>query len=330
MAKTPDRRSTFPMGSSLLTDEVLLDRDEFGSGILFLEPPGWYGTFDPTLPSDSARRFPGSDHLGPSEGLHGPNLPDSLAGGNNMRERGETRGHATEVTDVLRKRVVAWWGQYGEKLDETNSDLASAREKKKRKEMLEKILVLPKQTLLARASSLDESGAAFPTLKCCNRVPFQAHWLECRPSPSTSPSVLVVSNNLERWRPRRSFSGLGPSISLCILTEEEMQPYVSPGAHDVPVDPEQSLPRSFPGGSGWSTVRHQAPLLACWWSRTTLIDGVPEGPLLVSGRVSYGAYWLGKYCIPVSHWEHTLFRSILVDPEQSLPQSFPGGSGWRR
>ena len=44
---------------------------------------------------------------------------------------GEARGHATKVTDVLRKRVVVWWGQYGEKLDETNSDLTSAREKDK-------------------------------------------------------------------------------------------------------------------------------------------------------------------------------------------------------
>ena len=152
MAQTPDRRSPLTIGSRLLTDEVLLDRNGFGSGILFLEPPGWYGTFDPTSPSGPARHFPGSDHLGPSEGLHGPNLPNSLAGGNNMGERGETRGHVTKVTDVLRNEVIAWWGQYGEKLDETNSDLASAREKTK---MFEENLGSSEVDPLVRASSLE-------------------------------------------------------------------------------------------------------------------------------------------------------------------------------
>ena len=57
--------------------------------------------------------------------------PNLLAGGYNMRERGETGEHATKGTDVWRKRMVAWWGQYGEKLAETNSDLTSAREKRK-------------------------------------------------------------------------------------------------------------------------------------------------------------------------------------------------------
>ena len=56
--------------------------------------------------------------------------PNLLAGGYNMRERGETGEHATKVTDVWRKRVVASWGQYGEKFDGTNSDLTSVREKR--------------------------------------------------------------------------------------------------------------------------------------------------------------------------------------------------------
>ena len=59
----------------------------------------------------------------------------------------------------------------------------------------------------------------------------------------------MVSNNLKRWRPRRSSSGLGPSISLGVLAGEVLQPCAPPGAHAVPVDPEQSLPRSFPGGA---------------------------------------------------------------------------------
>ena len=89
-----------------------------------------------------------------------------------MRERGETRGHATKVTDVLRKRVVVWWGQYGEKLDETNSDLAFAQEKKT---CSRKILVSRRQALLSSASSLDGSAAAFLMLEYCSRVSFEAH-----------------------------------------------------------------------------------------------------------------------------------------------------------
>ena len=40
-------------------------------------------------------------------------------------ERGEIRGCAIKLADILRKRVVAWWGQYGEKLDGTNSGRVS-------------------------------------------------------------------------------------------------------------------------------------------------------------------------------------------------------------
>ena len=84
-------------------------------------------------------------------------------------------------------------------------------------------------------------------LKCCSRVSFQAHWLGYRSSPSTSPSVLVASNNLKRWRPRRS-SGLRPGISLG-EAGKVLQPSVPLEEHAVPVDPEHSLPRSFPSGT---------------------------------------------------------------------------------
>ena len=88
----------------------------------------------------SSSTFPGSDYLGPSEGLHGPN-PGSKQRGNvreRRGERGEIRGCATKMADILRKRVVAWWGQHGEKLDGMNLGRVSmdtgrvfAREKKK-------------------------------------------------------------------------------------------------------------------------------------------------------------------------------------------------------
>ena len=85
----------------------------------------------------SCLTFPGSDYLGPSEGLRGPNLPNSLDGDNQRREHaGATRrargnwGMCDQGDrHVLRERVIAWWVQHGEKLDGTSSDLPSAWEK---------------------------------------------------------------------------------------------------------------------------------------------------------------------------------------------------------
>ena len=58
----------------------------------------------------------------------------------------------------------------------------------------------------------------------------------------------MVSNNLERRRPRRS-SGLGPGISLGVAGKV-LQPSAPLEVHAVvPVDPEHSLPRSFPSGT---------------------------------------------------------------------------------
>ena len=62
----------------------------------------------------------------------------------------------------------------------------------------------------------------------------------------------MISSNLERWRPGGPLQSLvlGPSFSPRILAGEVkiIQSCVPPGARAVPVDPEQSLPRSFPGG----------------------------------------------------------------------------------
>ena len=60
-------------------------------------------------------------------------------------------------------------------------------------------------------------------LKYCSRVPFQAHWLGYRPSPSASISLSVAG--------------------------EVLQPSAPPGVHAIPVNPARSLPRSFPGGT---------------------------------------------------------------------------------
>ena len=158
----------------LLTGEVLLDRSGSGSGILSLNLPGWCGTFDPTSSLDPLQHFQGVTILGLQRVCTDQILANLLAGGYNMRERGETGEHATKVTDVRRKRVVAWWGQYGEKLAETNSDLISARQKRKTK-CFRKILVPRRQTLLATASSLDGPAAAWAMSKCYSQVPFQAH-----------------------------------------------------------------------------------------------------------------------------------------------------------
>ena len=57
----------------LLTGEVLLCRCGSGSGILSLNPPGWYGTVEPTL--DPRQQFQRVTILG----LQGPNL-SNLAG----------------------------------------------------------------------------------------------------------------------------------------------------------------------------------------------------------------------------------------------------------
>ena len=116
----------------LFTGEVLLDRSGSGSGILSLNLPGGCGIFDPTSSLYPLQPFQGVTILGLQRVCRDQICPNLLAGGYNMRERGETGEHATKGTDVLRKRVVAWWGQYGEKLDGTNSDLTSAREKRKK------------------------------------------------------------------------------------------------------------------------------------------------------------------------------------------------------
>ena len=121
-----------------------------------------------------------------------------------------TGEHATKVTDVWRKRVVAWRGQYGEKLAETNSDLTSPREIRERK-CSRKILVPRRQTLPAAASSRD---GPFPYQSTVAKGPFQAHLIGV---PSVTKhlfervvSAVVVSSNLERWCPRSPSSGLGP------------------------------------------------------------------------------------------------------------------------
>ena len=158
IAETPHRRGLVGR-FRLLTRKVLLDRSGSGSGILSLNLPGWCGIFDPTPSLDPPKHFQGVTILGLQRVFTDQICPNFLAGGCNMKERGETGEHTTKLTDVWRKRVVAWWGQYGEKLAETNSDLTSAREKRKRK-CSRKILVPRRQTLLATASSLNGSAMA--------------------------------------------------------------------------------------------------------------------------------------------------------------------------
>ena len=138
MAQTHDRRSPLPMGSRLLNDEVLLDRN--GCREWFFVPrTSWLVRH---LRCDFALRscstFSRESHLGPSEGLHGPNLPNSLPGGNNMRERWETRGHATKVTDVFADEGGSLVGSVWREAYETNLDPASARERKKKDSCLRK------------------------------------------------------------------------------------------------------------------------------------------------------------------------------------------------
>ena len=119
--------------------------------------------------------------------------------------------------------------------------------------MLEKNLGSSEADPLARAFSLDGPSVprGLPVGVGAQRSSAPPGAPAVVPSPSTSPSVLVVSSNLERSRPRRSSSGpevLGPSISMSILAGGALQPRVPPGTYIVPINPEQSLPRSFPGG----------------------------------------------------------------------------------
>ena len=167
------------------------------------------------------------------------------------------------MTDVWRRREVAW-GQYGEKLAETNSDLTSPREIRERK-CSRKILVPRGQTLPAAASSRD---GPFPYRSTVAKGPFQAHLIGV---PSVTkhlferavvvssnlailnggvPDAVVVSSNLAILNggdPEVLLQALvlGPSISLVKIMQSGAPPT---GLNAVPVDPEQSLPRSFPGG----------------------------------------------------------------------------------
>ena len=109
----------------LLTGEVLLNRDGSGSIILSLNSPGWCGIFDPTSSLDPLQHFQGVTILGLQRVCTDQIFPNVLAEGYSMRERGETGEYATKVTYVWRKTVVAWWGQYGKKLDGTNSGRVS-------------------------------------------------------------------------------------------------------------------------------------------------------------------------------------------------------------
>ena len=80
----------------LLTGEVMLDRNGFGIGILSLNPPGWYGTFDPTP------YFQGVTILGLQRIFTNQIFSTRWLGitRGNMRGRGEIRGCATKVTDM--------------------------------------------------------------------------------------------------------------------------------------------------------------------------------------------------------------------------------------
>ena len=155
-----------------------------------------------------------------------------------MQHRGGTGEHATKVT---------WRGQYGEKLAETNSDLTSPREIRERK-YSRKILVPRRQTLPAAASSRD---GPFPYRSTVAEGPFQAHLIGV---PSVTKHLferaVVVSSNLAILNggvPEVLLQALvlGPSISLVKIMQSGAHPT---GVNAVPVDPEQSLPRSFPRG----------------------------------------------------------------------------------
>ena len=133
VAETPHRRGLVGR-FRLLTRKVLLDRSGSGSGILSLNLPGWCGIFDPTPSLDLPKHFQGVTILGLQRVCTDKICPNFLARGYNMRERGKTGEHATKVTDVWRKRVVAWWGQY-EWLEACRNELGldlCSREKEKK------------------------------------------------------------------------------------------------------------------------------------------------------------------------------------------------------
>ena len=176
-----------------------------------------------------------------------------------MRDQGDL--------EVLRKRVIAWWGQYGERFTERTRIWCLLEKKNCSRE----ILVPPERTLW-RASSLDGPSlprgfpfelevqppntppgalARVPPLGASPSAPAEI------PPPSTSPSVLAVSSNLERSRPHTSSSGLeilrsslSPSILVVVL------PSVTPCTlvvqnHLVPLTLLRAFPvhRSFRKGS---------------------------------------------------------------------------------
>ena len=150
-----------------------------------------------------------------------------------MRDQGDL--------DVLRKRVIAWWGQYGERFTERTRIWCLFEKKNCSRE----ILVPPERTLW-RASSLDGPSlprgfpfelevqppntppgalARVPPLGASPSAPAEI------PPPSTSPSVLAVSSNLERSRPQH------PLLALKFYGQASLRAYlswcspVSPRAH---------------------------------------------------------------------------------------------------